>query len=405
MTSIENEVASPFQRLTLANPPDYNKYSVIVNFLLTVLNLNSSVLNGTNDIDEFNFGSKQELLPNIAFPPDTWLRDSIVIKDCKIKSSILGGIITWLSQEVENDQELDEARLSHFETLLIAYNIYEVPNKSSNESIYPPPTVSLNEEDENDEETLADSYKSDKSSDQQSLQASSIYTRTSLPSQLKRMSSFSREIISSRKRLSTLLGHDNSDGTLSAALGVSFGAKISPRHSRSQWQVDMAEHNKQALISLVSKTKIYSKLSKKRESSSSNNSRNSVQTQSNRSSVLTNNLVATRSSSSSFGRTLALPSTDSINESRLPGQFQISTADQKKENRKLKFDYYAQLYKFLQITDLILKNLQGDRADYNKSIRLLEFIKKKIFKFVVIDVSQMVLDYAVLGRKQTGRTN
>lgn len=409
MTSVESEVARPFQRLSMAIPMDYNTYSVIVNFLLTVLNLNSAILNNNDNSvnindDEFNFGNRQvELLPNIAFPRDTWLRDSIVIRDCKLKSSILLEILTWLAQEVENNADLDEVSLNHFEKLLIAYNIYDMPDRSSNGSIYSPRDVSMNEEDENDQETIANSHYSNSTknhrnnSDNKSLQASSIYTRSSQHSQPKRMSSFSREIISSRKRLSSLLGHINSEGSVNAVMSASMTANISPPHSRPQSPVNSNNDNQiQATNLLLAKSKIYGKFTKRRESVSSTNSRNSVQTNSNRSSVQTNNLLLRNNSSSSLRkRTLALA--DTINESRQHTTLQlISTTDDKRENRRSKFEYYGELYKFLQITDVILKNLQMNQGDYNKSIRLLEFLQKKIFKFVVIDVCQMVLDYAAL---------
>lgn len=377
-------------------------YLMIINFLSTILNLdNSDILQVGTPVthidDEFHFSNNYlEILPNIKVPEDIWLEDEIIIKDVKIKSSILLEILTWLNQEIASDNELNLANLSHFEKLLLAYNIYDLKHEKNNDdtisinltqnlpslsnAVSSP--ISISNLPSNSISTPASTSSASGSFSSPNLvpNSSNSITNFSTSKTPRRISSLSREILSSRRRLSNFLNHEKSSD-----LPISIPA--SPTEE---------EHQKQALNSILSKSKIYNKFAKRRESQTSLNSNLS-----NRNSIQTNFLAMTMNSISSTNSkrrtSTSFLSGDVIPESNPTNYLtNILSPEQKKENRKLKFEYYFQLYNLLQITEVISKALQQNDSKYSKLRKCLEFLKSKIFKFVVIDTYQMIMDYTAM---------
>jgi hypothetical protein len=393
-------------------------YLMIINFLSTILNLDNSDLLQvgtpvTHIDDGFHFGNKYlELLPNIKVPENIWLEDDIIIKDVKIKSSILLEILSWLNHEIASDHELNLANLSHFEKLLLAYNIYDLKhekinddtisinltqnlpslsnavsshtstsNLESNSISTPASTSSASGSFSSPNPSFTTNLALNSASTPNLVSNSSISITNSTTSKTpRRISSLSREILSSRRRFSNFLNHEKSSD-------LPISIPTSPTEE---------DHQKQALNSLLSKSKIYNKLAKRRESQASLNSnfsnRNSTQTNF---LAMTMNSISTtnskRRTSSSFLPGDVIPELNPTNHLT-----PILSPEQKKENRKLKFEYYFQLYNFLQITEVISKALQQNDSKYLKLRKCLDFLKSKIFKFVVIDTYKMIMDYTAL---------
>lgn len=317
-----------------------------------------------------------ELLPNIVFPEDIWLMDIISIKDIQIKTSILMEIIKMINTELLGEKDLSsiETSMNYYVKLLMAYKVYDVPVRVS--SVYTPPDFSLKEEDDEDSHTV--------------LKPTATYNSTHSQSApninqplAKRISGISRErdlLNSSKKRLLTFLGHDSSSS-----------------------YSDVSVNDEKP--SFMTKSRIYNKLKKHRDLSSSINSNSSASLLSNRSSVMTTSSV---NSNNTRRRASSTAPTD-INESRLLASRQIVppavvlTLEQRIENRKYKHEYYIQLCSLLDVCNKMISFLNHNEThssnvliSSSKLVKLMEFIKTKVWKFIVIDISQMILDYAKL---------
>lgn len=390
---IEHELLRPFQRLLLAIPIDLKRYVIMCRFLAIVLNLDDTVLDELGVVNHHELVAKLpvELLPNIAFPPDIWLRDDICIKDVKVKLTMLNEINLWLEQELGGTATdvNEELTLLYYEKLLQAYNFYDMPSRRLLVMLlYSVELVLREEEHENDADSVATDptppvstppSKPSKPSLQKSL-ASTIHTTNSS----KRVLALSREIINLRKRFLTLLGHQG----LAPAPPVALPPPVPEAVVAAA-----AAGDDDRLNSLLSKTKIYSKLKKNRELALLLGSTALG-------GYLNRNLVATTASASLHGLRRRLLVLLSFDDHRLVATNLVYLlVDQKRENRKQKLEYYLQLMKLYLITETILKTLsetKDPKMSNTKLVRFLEFIKKKVFRFVLVDISLMIMDYGVV---------
>lgn len=390
---IEHELLRPFQRLLLAIPIDLKRYVIMCRFLSIVLNLDDTVLDEQSvPHPEVAARPPVELLPNIAFPPDIWLRDDINIKDVKVKTTMLVEINQWLEQELVGTATdiSEEQTLLYYEKLLQAYNFYDMPSRRSLLMLlYSAELVLHEKEHENDsaataaQEATPPAIPSPSKTLRLALQkllASPIHT-TNNP---KRVLALSREIINSRKRFLTLLGHQG--------LTPSLVPSSSASQSLAALDATMVDDDKPN--SLLSKTKIYSKLKKNRELAL-------LISSTTLGGYLNRNLVATTASGASLhGLRRRLLVLLSLDDHRLVAGHAVHLlAEQKRENRKQKLEYYLQLMKLYQITETILKTLsetKDPKMSNTKLVRFLEFLKKKVFRFVIVDISLMIMDYGMV---------
>lgn len=176
-----------------------------------------------------------------------------------------------------------------------------------------------------------------------------------------------------KKRFSTLLGHGDDDDD-----------------SKRQ----------QALNLLLAKSKIYHKLKKHRElasslTSTSSSNRNSIST-----TATTNSASLRRRASSNL--TTPDYSDRLLQPVRLPSIPTISAA-QRNENQKLKADYYAELRLLLAHVERLLDIIK--RTHTPPLVTMFEFIKNYVFKFIIIDVCQMIVDYGHAAANDLARTN
>lgn len=412
---IESPVQS-FERLSISLE---RNYSIIVRFLSTILNLNNFNIDYAHQLDK-----NPEILPNIIFPKDIWMIDLIFIKDCKIKLSILLEITAWLSQDVISNDSFTETSLNHFEKLLIAYDFCgaEIPPTeikfidSGSSTPNGSPSISPVEWKDPYFPKSRNSSKSDiiRKDSTLSLRLSSFSSKSDLgaydpKSRLSSRPEFEKpdtskklplrpdeetgdslksrsnprpeieRVDTSRSRASSRPEIERTEslkdiGSKSRLSSLTSMKKFSFLKSADNLQLDDEKQG----TAFSSKSKIYSMLKKNRDSISSTSSSRSI-----------NSL--NRNSTSGFSSI----SEKDVSEVESKAST-ILTADQKKNNRNMKFEYYLQLSKLSQIVNSILINLSPRNLNYIKLIKILEFLKKMIFKFIVLDTGKMISEYGAL---------
>lgn len=138
----------PLQKLSLdgALPSsDIKNFTFICSFLSHILNLRDPVqilekVKDTNFYNSIQYPDgydeilKIEIMKNIVFPFDTWLRDEVSVKDIKIKIILLNEINTMMELELQtaDDQtSFEEITLNYYAKLLTAYKMYDMPARST----------------------------------------------------------------------------------------------------------------------------------------------------------------------------------------------------------------------------------------------------------------------------------
>lgn len=407
-----------------------SKYSFICLFLSRVLNIKdfNTILNDNNANVPHKKKRPVEILPGIAIPQDLWLYHEIIIKNVKIKTSLVHEINDMLVKHLQasTDSELDQSTLS-FQKLLMAYKFLEMPERKTFYVDYTTSDLDLafKEEDEEDDlegndsnskslsrtdsnETFDASHESltidseDPTTSSTSLQSLNSHTTTlsnghtnSLLSS-KRISSLSRDLMS-KKRFLSLLGNNgkntsNFSETRSVSDSASYVSHASSITSGSIQEEDTKKH--QALNGLLAKSRLYNKIKKHRELSGSMNSATSGHSSfsySNRNSISTvsTNISSKRRASSSlateFNDKASIKTASSI-------PFPKLTSHQIYANRKLKYEYYTELHTLNKLAHEMISLLSD--APSHSTIELLDFLQHYVLKLVVIDLSQMLIDYA-----------
>ncbi|ODV68036.1 hypothetical protein HYPBUDRAFT_107019 [Hyphopichia burtonii NRRL Y-1933] len=393
-----NATADTFKSLSLSLPFETTKYTFICLFLTRVLNLkdeakitqlvnnNSSDSIATTTLKPTKKKRPIEILPGIAIPNDLWLKEDVTIKDVKIKISLLQEINLMLENELESSQnydkpiEIDLTTLSYYEKLLTAYKFLQMPVRESFISNYKQKTIDLSlkeeEEDELEENDLFD--------DSKSLMRTSSRTSTSTSNNSNQ---------NQNQNLNSNINYNN------GIISTPYSEYPPSNNEISPGTVDEDGKKQQALNNLLAKLKLYHKIKKHRELSSSLNSNtlgHSSFSYSNRNSISTTN---TSNSAHSRRRASSTVTTPDFNERslmqpvRIPMiQFPTLSPVQKQENQKIKLEYYVQLKRLTNIISSMIDNINKSVHSHNL-IKLVEFVKNYVFKFIIIDVSQMIIDY------------
>ncbi|CAK7905886.1 hypothetical protein CAAN1_14S02894 [[Candida] anglica] len=449
-----------FQSLSLSIPIDTSRYQYLCVFLDRVLNLrderailrdsdksvqDTPLASSTVSTDT---SSAPEVVPNVVFPSEIWLNDQLGVRDIKIKNSVLQEINSLLEREVANTQSgtpvhIDSNVLSYYEKLLTAYRFLEPPvyqdavttspgaggarttmgvagdyalkEEDDEEPVEPvtPLTTSIARTPSNQSSTnsLSKTYHSLFGASATSLTNGATNTPPSngtAPSTNGGGSTFSTANVNQttspttnipagsrftrKKRFSTLLGHQ-------------------PTIEQSNSETPPSESNdddpkrQQSLNSLLTKSRIYNKIRKNRDSSASSTSIISNPTSishSNRNSITT-----TMTSSSKRRGSLQAPYDESRSSivfggntnttSRHSSMISISglTIAQRNEIQKNKYEYYVQLKRLLNHVRKVL-HVINDSIESRDIINLVEFIKKYVLKFIVIDINEILLEYLEL---------
>ncbi|KAL1576008.1 hypothetical protein V4U94_005843 [Candida albicans] len=469
-------------------PPDSKKFNFVCVFFNRILNLKDPtiILEKNKDIGKFNEvvkidrqQSKQqpiEIMKNLVFPADIWIRDEIKVKDAKIKTTMLNEVNELIETELKdvNDQTtFEEITLNYYAKLLVAYKVYDIPTRTIYNS-YPnyiqnSILLSLEEEEEQQQQQNQNQNHNEDNNKNSEFdfgflekpvyRTSSNQSNSSQKSKDKRSSNGSTL---SRKRFSSFLGsnghghgHGNSSSkdsspdhnhtqphsqqyhhsqmasptTPTSQINLPPPNSHSHSHSHSH-SLQQSQHHQHSSLSssptfqqegtfnnLLTKTKLYGRIKKHRESQASINSTGSQHSiNSNRNSVSTN-ATATSSGSrrrsnytiNSFGGgnsaapntpTLSLLSSSisTIQDEHFHQENHTSYSIQelKLENSKEKYEYYIQILRLFKNSEKILKTLINSHNINNKLLKFIEFIKKKLLKFIMIDIMSMILTYCDL---------
>ncbi|RLV91202.1 hypothetical protein JA1_004053 [Spathaspora sp. JA1] len=297
------------------------------------------------------------ILGNVIIPGDVWLYHD-PIKNIDIKQNILSEINQMLKYEYNNQNvQFEEITLNYYQKLLTAYNVYDVSSSDITQEDSMAPIPNEEEEQEQEIEEEDESYSSDQVS---------VYSTASSTNSMGSLKVFGKKVINS-KRFSNLLISDKSD-----------------------------------LSSLFSKSKLYSRAKKNRQSSIS--STESVQQQLTSQRRLSAQRQPKNGSTTQRPKSTTAPRPKSATVQRpksSPGQristssLKLSTFDKLKIQRNT-FEYYhtlIQLQKNCQNIINQLNNMNQFDVGYNKFKKFIEFIRKFICKFLLVDLMNMVLSY------------
>lgn len=409
-----------FESLQLSIPIDVSQFDYIKEFLINFLNLEDPTkILQSEDVSGkyYNVDVTKEILPGITLPNDIWLRSNINVRDIKVKISILTEINSMIEKELEKtDEILDDTVLLYYKKLLMAYKFYETPKRNSFRH-YSIDSLKEEEEEETDEYTVDEnkslnrtvsnqssttslrthhSYFSHSSNNNVSSHSnqSNNFNYNNLNSSSGKRNSSSRENILSRKRFSSLMGNQSQSQSQSQPQPTSqITSPISGTFNLNSngGQVfnleyedeEPEEDHRKSFNSILSKSKLYSRMMKNRELSSSMNSNSS-----NRNSISTT--ATTNSNNSKLKRNSITDEKHHSNQS-LP-MFVNYSLNQRQEIQKNKFEYFIQTKQLLLLITRILNNLTTDSRN-NKLFKLMDFIKRFIFKFIVLDASELVNTY------------
>ena len=492
--------------------PDSKKFNFVCVFFNHILNLKDPtiILEKNKDIAKFNEQIKSErqqqqqqqlkqqlkqlvieIMKNLVFPADIWIRDEIKIKDAKIKTTMLNEVNELIETELKdiNDQTtFEEITLNYYAKLLVAYKVYDIPTRN-NYNTYPnyihnSLLLSLEEEEEQQQQHQQ-KQKHQNEDNNRNLEfdfgflekpvyrTSSNQSNNSQKSKEKRSSNGSNL---SRKRFLSFLGnnghgHGNSSSKdsspdhnhnhqhhsqqIASPTTPTSQINLHPPNLHLYLQPQSQQHHHHQLYSslsssptfqpegtfnnILTKTKLYGRIKKHRESQASINSTGSQHSiNSNRNSVSTNatatSLVGSRrrsnytinsfigggSGSNGSNATAPNPNTPSlsllssssistIQDEQLQLQLLHQDKDKDKdkdnylfqqelklENLKEKYEYYIQILRLFKNSEKILKILINSHNINNKLLKFIEFIKKKLLKFIMIDIMSMILNYCDL---------
>lgn len=386
-----------FLSLQVSVPLESTKYAFIGMLLERMLNLKDEgvILDGNAQKRETN-GKKQkpvEILPQVAVPSNLWLQNEIGVKNVKVKNTLLKEINTMLLQYVDvlktNDRFLiDETTLIYYEKIVTAYNFLEF---ARHEQRFDPLI-----EDEEDEHEYAELVASGRTRlvHATELPINPISTTSSRPvstasRSLNRISTLSREFLH-LKRKRSFLGTSQSTEQTDEELKAPISQPSTPQQRVLPVLLSAPQFYKDPFAlslanGILSKSRIYNKMIKKRELYSLASSTFSAPT----------SISSVNSNASLRRKSNPYELNDKLQQTLLP-----LSAVQRIENQKDKHEYYIQARGLAANTNALVGYLgkPGSRA---MLIRLMEFIKNSVFKFIIIDISLMIIDYGHLKATET----
>lgn len=378
-----------FKSLHLSVPLESTKYAFISMFLRRVLNLRSHMLiQETADLKaQISSRAKHpvEILPQVTVPSDLWLVHDIVIRNISVKTTILHEVNTLLLLYVDSLQTnelflIDEFLLLSLEKRINDQNLGDFNNKQDPEPYF----NSLNEEEEYEENADEDESVFLRRtvtgvSDLILSRATSLPLSTTSSKNGNRLSNFSRELVANKRKFSFLSLPPLPVATeekqlLQSTKPVQTLPELNALTQLSPGQKDTFSAHSIA-NGLLSKSRIYNKMKKRRELA---------------------NLVASAPNSITSASSDPL-SRGKSNPHELDAKISFNTAFQlsaahRAENQRRKHEYYLQTKILGELTQILVGffGKSGLRANL---IRLMEFIKDSVFKFILVDICHMLVEY------------
>lgn len=347
------------------------KYAFMLMLLLRVLNLEDE-LEITRKLDlKLSLKGKEapEVLPQITVPPTLWLEENVVLAELKVKVALLKEINGMLNRnaatlKLEEPFLLDDTTLLYYEKLLNAYDFLKFNRQA-------PLFEAFRENDEyedyDDESVYPESLRRTSASDL--ARPGSSARLLSSGSYKSRMSTLSRDF----RKLSFLGLNGREERDETPPLPILPASAPQRSHLATAFPLHQA---RDPFNSLLSKLKFYNKL-RRHDSGASTTSALSTPTS-----------MTSTTSVSSVRRKSSLGFQDKGSKERL-------TEAQKQENQRVKLEYYVQVRELAENTQELVNYLgkPGSRASL---MRLMDFVKNNVFRFVLIDISAMIVDYAHL---------
>ncbi|SGZ50766.1 CIC11C00000001634 [Sungouiella intermedia] len=382
-----------FKSLHVSTPIESTKFAFISMLLSRVLNLKSDTLllecSTTEPPALLRNKPSPELLPQIAMPPDLWLIPELVIRNAVLKAAILREVNTLLLLYIESLQTnelflLDDALIASLEKRIADSNLAVFAYKHEPEPLFD----SLHEVEEFEENDTTEEYsvflRRSVSGNHELMmsKASSRPMSTTSSKNLHRLSSFSREFVANKRKFSSFLGqHTLSEEdrlTLLPTTPLQNLPVLNPLPQLPTPTPHKDGSGAQALANGLFKSRIYSKIKKRRE--------------------LANSVVSTTTSLSSINSSPSLRRKSNAGNAfeadfTTPGKTSPPLNEmQRIENQRRKHEYYLQTKMFGELSN-VLTGFLGKSGLRANLMPLMDFIKNSVFRFILVDICQMIVDY------------
>lgn len=379
----EDDNLDDFQSLLITLPMESTKYSFIGMFLARVLNLKDESL-----MMDFNTTFKPpankrpvEVLPHIAVPFDLWLNQDVTIQHVKLKNAVLKEVNSMLQSYAEMLKTkklflLDEHTLLSLEKRINDYRLLDFVKQELELRF-----DSLREDDEYEHEDVGTMASLKRST---VLELIMLQRPVSTASSINRISTFSRDLMVGKRKFSFLGQHHSPtlpvvDDARRASLLPTTPVQTLPVLQ----QLPQFGMTKDGLPhSFLSKSKFYNKIKKRRELYS---------------------LIASTPTSISSGasnpsrRKSSTYDPHDSSGNNFKSVIQV-THLQRIENQRDKQEYYYQA-KLLDLKTHFFLGYIGRSGSRANLLRIMEFIKNYVFKFIVVDIAHMIIDY---GHRKAG---
>lgn len=359
---------------------DLLKYWPVLEFLTraTELKNEEDILKDNVKIQEpQQDGPMGELLSNFKIPQEMWLREEVSVKDIRIKTNILLEINNMMERDLLSvrieDMRVDENVLAYYEKVLIAFKFLEINRVGEDENSKENNPREEDEDLESEELTRVSTNQS----------SNSLRPRSFLNGYMGSMMSHRRSSL--KKRDST-----SSKSRLPSSATLYEEEEHGPAKSQTATEDDK---KKQPLNGLLAKSKLYNRVKKHRELSGSLNSLASSQSnisQNNRNSIST---TASNNSARKKSSTIMSPDFSIFRANGTSPGFQSLAAltVNREEVQREKYDYYIQV-KRLKLNVQTILSIQ-DKKSFQQQVKILRFISRYVFRFIAIDVLEMIVKY------------
>lgn len=372
------EERSPMPRVS--GETDLLKYWPVLEFLTQVTGLENEedILKDNVKIQEpQQDGAMGELLSNFKIPQDMWLREEVAVKDIRIKTNILLEINNMVERDLLGvrieDMRVDENVLAYYEKVLIAFKFLEINRVG---------------EDENGKENNPREYDEDLESDELTRVSTNQSSNSLRPKSF--LNGYMGSMMSHRRN--SLKKRDSTSSKSRLPSSATLYEEEEHDHLKSQTATE-DDKKKQPLNGLLAKSKLYNRVKKHRELSGSLNSLASSQSnvsQNNRNSIST---TASNNSARKKSSTIMSPNFNIFKGNGIsPGpQSLAALAVNREEVQREKYDYYIQVKRLKLNIQTILAI--RDEKSFQQQVKILRFISRYVFRFIAIDVFEMIVKY------------
>lgn len=365
---VDESKSLEFEMLSLQLSIESSRYSFMTMFIRKILNVaKDSYIIAPNAIELAKYKPPFEIISHVFVPHDLWLNHDVSIPNASHKvtllreaNAILQGHLALLVKE--EPFLVDDKKLQEFEQRTFQFCFIHTPDepKTALEPIESP--IQL----END---LQEDIISQLPNLKVRLSAN-LESQIQLPRKsriVKHMPSFQRDPTKGKRKNSLLINTSISPG----ALFLDTASQSSPSPLQSPHSPNLVPSPTRSGSNFFTKSKLYNKMKSRRELQA---------------------LALSTSTSGTNGMTTQRPELGSSEFSSIFDIDEAILSERYIENQRLKHAYYVQVRQVRGLLKLLLGYLK--RPDILTSlIKLLDFVKKCVFKIILVDVCYMVVNY------------